>query len=241
MTKRIVLVFLIILGLAQFSFSQNTSAETKEELVKQLVAQTAEIFPAQEIVKIFNDLNEKQRGEMEKELKDSLTNKIDKSSLTSSRKIEIKEKIPNLIKRYSEVINGIVTKDFKVETWVENAFNKHYLGSFSIGELKELNDYFKTQEGEEIINLFNKTIISGMQEKEEELEVPEEDAIVMAKFLQNSFGEKFSEILMENVFADIMGQIDHWSNQFTKDFEKEVESGSIKDLIDEFLSANQIA
>ena len=40
----------------------------------------------------------------------------------------------------------------------------------------------------------------------------------MEKFLEQSFGTKFSEVLMDQIFADVMKEIDNWSDQFAQDF-----------------------
>ncbi len=244
MTKKIIYVLSFVLVLANVSFSQNTASQTKAQLVEQLFNQTSNIFPTQELSGMFHKLNTDKRGEMESGLKNALAVRIDKSALSSTQKTEIKGKIPNLIKDYSTLVNGIITKNFKIEKWVEESFSKHYSDSFSVEELKQLNDYFKTEEGLETIQLFNKTIATGMaagdEEDDEEREVSDEDAAVMEKFLQTSFGTKFSEVLMDQIFADVMKEIDNWSDQFAQDFEKETESGSIKDLIEDFLSTNQV-
>ena len=238
MIKQITFIFTLLLLSVSVSFPQKETVSAKDNLVEQLFEKTAEIFPAQEFSRIFESMNEAQRAKMEKDLNEGLTVKIENSALTPAQKAEIKQKIPDLTQRFSEIVKEIVVGSFKIDAWVDRSFRQNYSG-LTTSELKQLNSYFKTKEGRIVSAVLRKFVIAGIHEEEAESE--KNDEITLERFMKKPFGKKFFTLLTDQILADVVIATNEWSEQLQNEIEREMRSGRVKALVEEFLSTNEIA
>lgn len=242
MTKRSLFILFILLGLAQISFAQKAVPPAKKKLVAQLITNTSEIFPSEAFQDIFQQLNNDQSTELTKELTASLNSKIDAdANLSAQTKAEAKAKVPELVGKISHLTKTLLAKNFEITTWVNQSFNKHYSTKFTVSELQKLNAYFKSSNGKETVKLFNKMIVGGIKNKDQDVEPSDAEAEQMGNFLKAPHGNKFFNVLMDGVFKDVSDKTDVWSKQALNNLKQQMTAGEMKRLIDEFLKTYIVA
>lgn len=237
MKKRIFIISLILLSLANFTFGQSSVSPTKKKLVANLTASTSQIFPADKLDSIFKEVQAEKMAETAKGITDSIAAKIDSSNkLTAQEKAEIKTKIPELGHKLSKLAMDFMGKDFSVKNWTNSAFQKYYSSEFTNSELRQLNIYFKTANGKQIARLFRELIIGGITD-EKEKPTAKNDAL-MENFLKKPFAEKFFDVLLKNIVAEVMEKTDAWSKNALKEIDKSLENGEMKKLLEDFIAVN---
>lgn len=237
MKKRVFIISLILLSLANFNFGQTSVSPTKKKLVNDLTASTSQIFPADKIDSLFKEVQAEKMAETAKGITDTISVKIDASEkLTAQEKAEIKTKIPELSQKLSKLAMGFMGKDFSVKIWTNSAFQKYYSSEFTNSELRQLNTYFKTANGKQIAKIFKTLIIGGITD-EKETPNAKNDAL-MESFLKKPFAEKFFDVLLGNIVTEVMGKTDAWSKKALKEIDKSLETGEMKKLLEDFIAAN---
>lgn len=237
MKKRIFIISLILLGLANFSFGQTSLSPTKKKLVADLLASTSEIFPADKIDEVFKEVQAEKMAETAKGITDTIAVKIDSNDkLTLQEKAEIKAKVPELGQKLTKLAMDFMSKDFTIKAWTNSAFQKYYSSEFTNSELRQLNTYFKTPNGKQVAKIFKDLIIGGVTDKKEKPNA-KNDALIES-FLKKPFAEKFFDVLLKNIVADLMGKIDVWSKKALNDIDKSLENGEMKKLLEDFIAVN---
>lgn len=237
MTKKILFISLILLSFTQFLVAQKPVSPTKKKLVSELVAKTSAIFPSDEFVELYRKILEEKSAKTETEITAMIVSNVDATpTMTEQEKVAAKAKIPELSKKISEVSKAIISKDFLIKEWVNESFQKHYPAKFTVAELRQLNQYFQTENGKSMVENFKFFIIGGLKDKNVE---PDEKTLAkMGNFLKTRIGNKFFNILLENIFSDINSKTDAWGDNIIKELEKSMNKGEMKRLFEEFVSKN---
>lgn len=237
MKQKTLFIILILLSLTQLSYGQKPISPTKKKLVAQLITKTSEIFPVEAFETIFQKTNEEKSFDLEKDLTEMITSKVDTDeNLSAQRKAEVKAKIPELTQNLAGLAKELIGQGFDVKIWIDEAFNKHYGESFTVAELQKLNTYFQTTTGKKTVKLFHGLILGGIKGDDKE---PDGATIIqMETFLKTPVGEKFFNVLLENIFKEISGKTDLWSKEVIRNIEKSMSSGEMKRLVEEFLAKN---
>jgi len=237
MTHKIFIISLLLLGLVQFSFGQKTVSPAKKKLVSELITKTGSIFPTDVFENLFKNVQTEKLDKTEKDLAEMFYAEVDKTgTMTTEEKTAAKSKVPEFSKKLSQLFEEIMVKDFSVRSWVNDAFQKHYSNKFTVAELRQLNAYFQTENGKNTVQLFNQMIVGGINR--DQTEPDEKTTMRMANFLKTPVGQKFFNVLLENIFAEISAKTDDWGQKMTRDIEKSMENGKMRRLFEEFVAAN---
>ena len=235
--KKLLFVSLILLIFGNAAYGQKGITPAKKKLAAELTAATANIFPAEKFNQLFIRAQTEKFGETEKQIVDSISGKIDSSeNLTTEEKDSIKAKLPDLSRKLMKISGGIMSKDFLIKNWADEAFKKHFAEGFTISELRQLNTYFRTKVGSNTAKLFNELIIGGIDE--ENTKPSDETISQMQEFLKKRVGQKFFNLLLEKIFKDIMQKTDAWAKFALKEIDRSLESGEMRSLLNDFISAN---
>lgn len=237
MTKRFFIISLILLGLASITFGQKTVSPAKKKLVADLTAKTSAIFPAETIDTLFKDVQAERMAETAKGITDSLVAKIDSNNkLTAQEKDEIKSKIPALSKKLAELSMNFIGKDFTIQNWVNESFQKYYSTKFTTTELRQLNTYFQSGNGKQVVQIFKTQIIGGITDDKKTSNA--KDDALMENFLKKSFAQKFFNVLLENILEEVMQKTDAWGKKALRELDKSLDNGEMKRLLEDFIITN---
>lgn len=237
MKKRIFIISLILLGLANLSFGQTSVSPSKKKLVADLTVNTSGIFPADKIDEVFKEVQAEKMAETAKRITDTIAAKIEANDkLTAQEKAEIKARIPELSQKLSKLAMDFMVKDFTIKKWTNSAFQKYYSSEFTNSELRQLNTYFKTASGKQIAKIFKTLIIGGITD-EKEIPNAKNDAL-MESFMKKPFAEKFFDVLLKNIVAEVMEKTDDWSKKALTEIDKSLENGEMKKLLEDFIAVN---
>jgi hypothetical protein len=239
MTKKLLLISLILLGLTQISFAQSNPSTAKRKISAELAVNTYSLFPVQYFEDSFNTMSIEKSSEMEKEFSESLLKKLDASKLTAEEKESVKPRILEFSSRISQMMKDLILKDFKVKDQTYKSLQNHYSTIFTLAELQKLNKFFKTSDGKQFVQVFNQLVTGEMNGKTGNTKVDEEKEFErLTKSLGNKLLAKFTDSLVDKVMLDIDKYIDEWSVRVGKDIEKATQSGAIKKEMDKFLAEN---
>lgn len=237
MNKKLFIIPLILLGLVNFTFGQDTVSPTKKKLAANLTLTTSEIFPADKLDSLFKDVQAEKMAETAKGITDTVAAKIDSNDkLTAQEKADIKAKIPELSQKLSQLAMDFMGKDFSVKNWTNSAFQKYYSSKFTNSELRQLNTYFQTANGKQVVQIFKTLIIGGITDEKETPDA-KRDAL-MENFMKKPFAEKFFNVLLGSIVDEVMQKTDAWGKKALKDIDKSLENGEMKKLLEDFITAN---
>lgn len=239
MTKKILFISLILLSLAQFSFAQKAVSPAKKKLAMQLTSQTISLFPIKFFEDSFSQMNSEKAAALEKELSIAFLAKLDESNLTADEKDVAKQRVTDFTQKISEMLKSLIMKDFNVKTWTNKSLEKHYLKTFSLAELKMLNNFFKTSDGQNFVKMFNRLVTGELQgNKSGSSGADEKDFEELTKKIGNNILAKFTDSLVLKVMDDINKYVENWANQIPINVEKEMKNGAIKKEMDRFMAEN---
>ncbi len=241
MTRKILFISLIVLGLAQFSFGQQKVQSTKKKLVTNLVTATEKFFPYQQFDSTFQNMITTITGKFERDIGKEVTDKIDSNkNLESAKKIELKSKVPALMQDVAKFLNVMIGKKFKLKVWVSESSTNHFTRNFTTAELRQLTTFFNSPSGKIAILSFNQTLARGIEDEPSAVNSNAEKDFVKntAKILRTSAGKKFFNIITENVMQDVNTQIDLWGNEFMKDIDNSFAKGELNRMLLDFLGEN---
>lgn len=237
MTKRFFIISFILLGLTGLANGQKTIPAAKQKLVSELIVRTSAIIPSETIDSLFIEVQMERAGEMEKGITNTIVAKIDASDkLSAQEKADIKAKVPELSQKLAYLSKDYIGKGFNVKKWIDDAFQKNYSGKFTISELRQLNAYFQTADGKKVVKLFRRLIIGEITDEKKDSDAKTD--ILMEKFLKKPFAEKFFNVLLENIFGEVIIKTDAWSKNALRKIDKSMENGEMKKLLEEFIVAN---
>lgn len=241
MTKQILFISLVLLGLVQFSFGQKAVAPSKQKLVSQLVSTTEKFFPYEE----FDGMIEKTRtifsSGMEEELGKEIERKIDATDkLSAEKKAEIKAKIPALTKEMSNYVNHLIGKNFKIKSWVKESATKHFSKSFTVAELQKLNAFFQSPNGRNTLLAMNKALSMGIKSEKDETNLvdAEKFAKYAEKLLMTKTGEKFFKTLSKNILDDVSGEIEKSGDRFLAELNESLNEKELNQILLKFVADN---
>jgi hypothetical protein len=236
MTKKILFISFVILGLIQFSVAQTPA---KKKLAGQLTRQTISVLPIQYFEDSFADMNAKQAANLEKTLSDTFLQKLEKSALTAEEKELIKERIAAFTQKVSLILKDLMTKDFNIGAEANKLLEKNYQKIFTLAELRRLDKFFKTSDGQFFVTKFNQLVTGKLNGTDNGItDLDEQELERTGNLLGERLLVKFTGLLIEKAMDDISKYIDNWSNKMTKNIEKEMLNGAIKKEMDKFLAEN---
>lgn len=211
---------LILVGLTQISFGQQiskkgkTTTTSKNVLVSNLINETKEIYPMDEIKRMVHSVYDKFQKGVEENIEELLT-EIGKG-LEKDEKIplEVRQSLINSIKEKLPELKNKTAK--KVEKWIfdevfilpvlfNDSFKEVYETKLTEVELKKLNAFFKTVDGKRYTEKLNYFILASL--KKEESESLRTD-ILKQKFNHTQLGKKFTEIISQDLSAKISEKVD---------------------------------
>ncbi len=241
MTKQILFISLVLLGLVQFSFGQKTVAPSKQKLVSQLVTTTEKFFPYEE----FDEVIEKTRTTfsrgMEEEIGADIERRINASDkLSAEKKAEIKAKIPALTRDISNYVNVLIGKNFKIKAWVKESAAKRFTKNFTVAELQKLNNFFQSPNGKNTLLAMNQALIYGIRGEKDETNLvdAEKFAKYAEKLLMTKTGEKFFNTLNKEVLNDVSLELDKFGDRFLDELNESLEKKELNQIFAKFVADN---
>lgn len=239
MTKKLLLISLILLGLAQISFAQSNPSPAKKKIAAEIASNTFSLFPVVYFEEAFTSMSNEKGSEMEKEFNESLLKKLEVSKLTAEEKEIVKPRILEFTQKISQMMKDLILKDFNIRSQTNKSLQKHYIKLFTLAELQKLNKFFKTTDGQQFVKTFNELVTGEMKGKTgANANEDEKEFERLAKSLDRKLLGKFTDSLIEKVMEDIDNYVDEWSAQVGKNMEKETQSGAIKKEIEKFIDEN---
>lgn len=240
MTKQLFIISLVLLGLVQFSFGQN-----RQQLVSELVKSTSEIFPYQQFEGGIKMKKILVAAELENGADELLIKKINaRKDLTAAQKRRLKAKSEQFVEEYTNYVDSLISKDFKVKNWVNQYATGHFSQKFSTVELKNINAFLKTPSGQKALVTMRTAFAQGVSfninndanfadEKKFDKETQ--------KFFDSALGTKFFNVLMENIIMDVAGRLDIWQKQVAKDFDKFLNEKEFNARVGKFIKQSKDA
>ncbi|MBX7173518.1 MAG: DUF2059 domain-containing protein [Pyrinomonadaceae bacterium] len=241
MTKQILFISLVLLGLVQFSFGQKAVAPSKQKLVSQLVTTTEKIFPYEE----FDGMIEKTRVTfskgMEEEIGADIERRINASDkFSAEKKAEIKAKIPALTRDISNYVNVLIGKNFKIKAWVKESAAKHFAKNFTVAELQKLNNFFQSSNGQNTLLAMNQALTYGIRSEKDETNLVDADkfAKYAEKLLMTKTGEKFFKTLNKDILNDVSAELDKFGDRFLDELKESLEKKELNQMFVKFVADN---
>lgn len=242
MTKRFIILSLVLLGLVQFSFGQKTVVPNKQKLVLQLVETVNQLFPFSQYEDGFQQAREVIKAVFEIRISEQLDQKVDSTeNLSETERSELKSKIPESAAKYAVFINSLISKDFKMKSWVNESASKHLNKKYSVAELKKLNKFMQSPEGRKTIlamkNFFGKEFHGKNPETNPEKAAEFEKTA--KKFAETPMGTKFLSIIVENILTDVQKSIDNWESPIFGNFDSLVKPQEFNKFLSDFIKQAQ--
>lgn len=241
MTRKILFISLIVLGLSQFIFGQQKVPATKKKLVTNLVTATEKFFPYQQFDSTFQNMITTISGKFERDIGKEVTDKIDSNkNLEPAKKIELRSKVPALMKDVTKFLNAIIGEKFRLKVWVSESSNDHFTRNFTAAELKQLTTFFNSPGGKNAIMSFNQILARGMEESPSPINSTAEKDFERntAKILKTAAGKKFFSIITDKIMDDVNTKIDRWGNEIIKDIDDSFAKGALNRIMSDFFGEN---
>lgn len=238
MTKQILFISFVILGLVQFSFGQKMVSPNKQKLVSGLIETTKQVFPFEQYEAGFQKARELIRADFENGISEKLKQKIDSTEVfTADEKEKLKAKTPEFAQEYANFIDNLMSRDFRMKIWVNESAATHFNQKYSMAELQKLNKFLQSPNGQKTIlamrNLFAKEFKG--ENPETNSAKAEEFEKIAEKFAGTQMGEKFLSIVVENVLGDIQKKVDIWEAQVFGNFDSFINEKEFNNLLGNFL------
>jgi hypothetical protein len=229
---------LFVLAILGGCFQLAEGQDNKSELVNKLVGLTIDSHPSvmeKRLAENKVDAN-KYQAEERRDYAELLTSALkENGQLTAEQKTFARKNVEKLVNRMAFEILVIQERNNNSEKWLKESLRQNYSAKLTLAELKNLAEYFATQEGE---NALNYIATSPERSSSGKPNYEPGEFLAYSDLIKTPLGEKFFNIFVTDAEADLNSKFLAGNKKMRTEIIKFYKPGSLNQIINQFVTAN---